>query len=981
MTDRDLLHAYVSDRSQSAFGELVRRHAPMVMSVAQRAGTGMADDVVQSVFVALANKAATVDGRCLAGWLYRAAGHAARHAARTAARRRRYESQAARSEVAPMSPEPDSPSPEQLAELHAALGRLSDVDRSSVLHRFARGLSFAAVGHELGVGEEAARKRVDRAVGKLRRLMTAPELPDCALAAALVRPASDGLLTQLAAAAHAAHPPAAAATAKAVIHGLQRAKLPATSAATAALAAVAGGVGWLVLHRSAPPTSIVTPTVHRNPPATSPPARQDAASTVLVSPPRRPRPPSAEPPLASGPAQTYRLVNRPSLDNRTGTEFLNGGVQVARAGGTLNGTEPHCTGTSIFAVNALPSGGLSLTSTTAGFPVYKAAFAPNGQRAAYSTIDWNETGHNRLFVADMTERGADQPVLLEEGPGWYDDVAISADGRRAAATVFSSDLVQLWDVEARRKIATLDPGRSENMLAFDPAGRWLLTGPRIFNSDPTVRLWDVATGKLLARLVGHTGYLKAMAFAPDGHEAATVDSDGAIWFWSLPDGHALAKVDCPWETIEKLAFSPDGKLLLAATDTACARTKAESWVRQVRLRLWDVATATPLIKFEAQDRPVTAVTFAPGGRSILTEHAGKVNVWELPAHLPRPDPGGPPALPTQPTGGETARFPFPDGGTITFSGGSIAFSPDGRTVTAGGGSKFQSWDLATGRAGKSFTGSNFAGLIRPDLDVYVDGSRNAAAGHDHGFAVLYRLSTGRELQRIGTPDFPCINYDNGDRAMDLSPDGRLIALAGGCKNGRINGRISPGFMPRLEVFHSADGTSAYRVGGNVETVRALKFSPDGKRLYVAGGWQDGPNARDCAIRVLAADTGADLATYTGLSGVPKGLALSGDGRKLWAATEGGTVDGWDTATGRAIAHVYQPVTAYAIAASPDGRTVAVGRADHNIVLIDAATGTLTRRLGRHTGSVMAVSFSPDSSKLASVSTDNTVRVWDLTADR
>ncbi len=969
MTDGELLQAYASGRSEAAFGELVRRHAPAVLAAAERAApAGLADDVVQAVFLALSAKAAAVDSRHLSGWLYRAAGHAARHAARTAARRRRHESRAARPEVRPVTIDPE-PAPERVAALHDALARLSDADRGSVLHRFARGQSFAAVGRELGVSEEAARKRVERAVGKLRRLMGGPAAAvEGLLLVGLTRPVSDGLARHLAAGGPA-HPPAVTAAVRAALRGVRRAKLLATAGASAALAASVAVVGWAGLGRTRPPP----PTVQASPavqPTTRPvPGRATPqTSTVAATPPASP---PAEPPLAGGPIDTVVLLNREGIGNLASTTLLNAGRQLARVGGNLSDdVRHHHTGTTFLGVYGVPGGDRLMACSVGGFPVQQAAFDGDGRRAVFGTIDWDQTGHNRLAVVDLAEGGRNTPVPLEVGPNWFGVLAITADGRRAAAAQTSTHQVDLWDLDARRKTGTLDAGTPTGVMAFDPAGRQLLVGPMVFNSDPTVGLWDVATAKPLARCVGHTGYVTAMAFAPDGTVAATADSDGAIWLWSMPGGRGLARLECPWETIEKLAFSPDGKRLVAAADTAVADSRDKPWIRRVRLRLWDVATAAPLVRFEFKGSPVDAVTFGPDGRTVVTDQGGTLSAWQPPADLAAPAAAraGPP---TQPTDGEVARFAFA-------GGASVAFSADGRTVTAGGASHVQSWDVATGRAARPFAASNCVELIRPDLDLCVDDSYDAAVpGHERGLAVLYRLSDGRELRRIGPPDFPYLNGDSGERGFDLSPDGKLLVLSGG----RMQGRVSPVFTPRLEVFHTADGTSAYRVGGQVASVHAVGFSPDGKRLYVASGWQDGDAARDCAVRVLAADTGADVATFAGPSGIPKALALSGDGRRLWVLTEAGAVDGWDTATGRAAAHVDALGQPYAIAASPDGRTVAVGMADHNVVLIDAATGTVRRVLRRHQGSVMAVAFSPDSARLASVGSDHTVRVWVLRAGR
>ncbi len=170
MTDWELLREYAQQDSETAFATLVERHIPLVYSAAVRQtnNPALAEDITQGVFVLLAGKASKInDKTILAGWLYRAARNLAQTALRTERRRRQREAAAAQLDIG--SPEPDLW--EQVAPaLDEAMAQLGETDRNALLLRFFQNKKLLEVGLALGLTEEAAKKRVARAVNKLRNL-------------------------------------------------------------------------------------------------------------------------------------------------------------------------------------------------------------------------------------------------------------------------------------------------------------------------------------------------------------------------------------------------------------------------------------------------------------------------------------------------------------------------------------------------------------------------------------------------------------------------------------------------------------------------------------------------------------------------------------------------------------------------------------------------------------------------------------------
>lgn len=169
--DWDLIRAWQGG-AQEAFTELVRRHLPLVHAAARRQlpDAHLADDVAQAVFLLLARKASSLPtSTVLPGWLFNTTRLVVRHTLRSEARRRQRELLAAAMDPNPSTnPSPDASWDRAGAALDEALAQLAVSDRDALLLRFTEGRNHREVGVALGIGEEAARKRVDRALERLR---------------------------------------------------------------------------------------------------------------------------------------------------------------------------------------------------------------------------------------------------------------------------------------------------------------------------------------------------------------------------------------------------------------------------------------------------------------------------------------------------------------------------------------------------------------------------------------------------------------------------------------------------------------------------------------------------------------------------------------------------------------------------------------------------------------------------------------------
>ena len=170
-SDHDLLRDYARDGSQAAFATLVERHLNLVYSAARRQvrSPQLAEEVAQSVFVDLAAHANRFDpGTPLVAWLHVVTRRTAIDTIRRESRREAREHEAAALAEMKTNP-PDWATVEPL--LDEAVESLDATDRTAVLLRYFENKTLREVGAALGTSDDAAQKRVSRAVEQLRTFL------------------------------------------------------------------------------------------------------------------------------------------------------------------------------------------------------------------------------------------------------------------------------------------------------------------------------------------------------------------------------------------------------------------------------------------------------------------------------------------------------------------------------------------------------------------------------------------------------------------------------------------------------------------------------------------------------------------------------------------------------------------------------------------------------------------------------------------
>lgn len=295
MTDVELLKQHRGG-SDSAFTDLVRRHLGWVYGLARRRlrDAHLADDVAQAVFILLHRKSPQFSGDgSLIAWLHKTAWYVSETAAREQKRRQVRETEAAK--IRPTESLPEAGEWEELAPLlDRLIDQLSRSDREIILLRYFREISVDELATQIGTTPGAARKRVERAVERLRILAekSGHGIGGASLSAGLgalvkLQPPS-GLTAAASVAATAPQGSVLSGSSAYLVKGaltmMTTAKLTfAAAGAVAVLFAVGliGGATWMIAHGQTDQTSDQSPTTvpaadARNAAPAAPPAPFDA---------------------------------------------------------------------------------------------------------------------------------------------------------------------------------------------------------------------------------------------------------------------------------------------------------------------------------------------------------------------------------------------------------------------------------------------------------------------------------------------------------------------------------------------------------------------------------------------------------------------------------------------------------------------------------------------------------------------------------
>jgi RNA polymerase sigma factor (sigma-70 family) len=455
------------------------------------------------------------------------------------------------------------------------------------------------------------------------------------------------------------------------------------------------------------------------------------------------------------------------------------------------------------------------------------------------------------------------------------------------------------------------------------------------------------------------------------------------------------------EQVLAVAFTPDGRRLLAAGGSAS---------RPGQVQVWEVASK----KCVSTLRPlpgVRSLAFAPDGRTYATaDYDGEVKIR---------DAG---------TGEERAVVHGHEHGADC-----VAFAPDGMALLSAGRDRIVKLWQANGLAEQRvFLGHNDA----VSSGAFFHTAAALVSGSEDGTAIIWDRNTGQPKRTLR-------GHRRAVEAVAVAPDDKTLASAGrdgtvrlwSAETGAEQAVLDHEGMAVHAVAYSRDGkllgTAAADgkvrlwdvkaqqlrgvVGQHKSAARAVAFSPNGSFLasgssdqttklwplgsgnqpvtllgrselvqpilalaYAPGGNVIAMATTEPAVQIRDATSGDVLRVLKGHMSQVNCLAFSSRGGVLASGSADRTVRLWDADTGQAILTLQQDSEVFALTFTGDGKTLACAGSDGVLRLWNVASGKELKKFPAQAAAIHAMAASPDGKTLVTGSADGTHTIWDLT---
>ncbi len=377
--------------------------------------------------------------------------------------------------------------------------------------------------------------------------------------------------------------------------------------------------------------------------------------------------------------------------------------------------------------------------------------------------------------------------------------SLNRDGTRLVSS--AGFKARVWDTATGKLLAESGRhGDAITSISLSPDSTFFVTS----SEDKTARIWSTSTGEPISASFKHPDVVKTAGFSPDGTRIVTASVDGTARVWNSASGALIAILGGHNSAVcFSAAFSPDGTRIVTASSDKT-------------VRIWNAASGAVASTLSGHKGPVYSAAFSLDGTRIVSASDDRtVRVWDAV------------------TGNTIVIFDAANERVV-----SAAFSPDGAWIlTESPNGSPRVWDANTGQLLLELKGhvGNVSSAV-----FSSDGTRIVTAGND---SVRIWDATSDAIMMSDMLPYRLFGYTDsvGDWATSSDPDLRVAVVRGIAAPRPTAMEITTPDHSR-RIIGSSDGTlrffeatlpgrhlASFRVGGPVS---GLEMTPDGTRLII-----------------------------------------------------------------------------------------------------------------------------------------------------